>query len=92
MNNIKLLGSINKQHTVILVDNGNFLDPKLLSQLKKEPKKANPLVATVAKEDQVLCDSMSRKLKWQITGGNKKRKLENGRMKDFKGFWSNAHA
>lgn len=56
---------------MILVDSGNthsFLDPKMLSQLKKVPEKATPLTLTVANREQVLCDTVCKNLKWQIQG------------------------
>lgn len=69
LNTIKLLGTIQKQQIVILVDSGSthsFLDPKLLCQLKREPTKAKPLMVTVANGEQMVSNSICYDLKWQI--------------------------
>ncbi|XP_031108696.1 uncharacterized protein LOC116013188 [Ipomoea triloba] len=71
LNTIKLLGAVEKQQIVILVDSGSthsFLDPKLLTQLRIEPERAHPLKVTAANGEQLVCDSISRKLKWHIQG------------------------
>ncbi|XP_019197771.1 PREDICTED: uncharacterized protein LOC109191615 [Ipomoea nil] len=69
MNTLKLLGHIQKQPVVILVDSGSthsFLDPKIMCQLRREPEKANPLVVTVANGERVVSDAVSQGLGWQI--------------------------
>ncbi|XP_019166953.1 PREDICTED: uncharacterized protein LOC109162723 [Ipomoea nil] len=69
MNTIKLLGSIHKQTVVILVDSGSthsFLDPKLLTQLRIEPERTQVLNVTVANGEQMRCDTICKKLRWQI--------------------------
>ncbi|XP_019150587.1 PREDICTED: uncharacterized protein LOC109147385 [Ipomoea nil] len=69
LNTIKLLGMVQKQPIVILVDSGSthsFLDPKILSQLRREPRKCTPSRVTVANGDQITSDSMCSELQWHI--------------------------
>lgn len=69
INIIKLIGSINKQPIIVLVDSGgthSFLDPKFLSYMKITPRQTKPLIVTVANGDKVTCDSMCQGLKWQV--------------------------
>ncbi|XP_019179173.1 PREDICTED: uncharacterized protein LOC109174389 [Ipomoea nil] len=69
MNTIKLLGKIQKQQIVILVESGSthsFLDPKILNQLRKEAVKASPLTVTVANGEKMVCDTVCNNLEWQI--------------------------
>lgn len=69
MNTIKLMGSINKQPLIILVDSGSthsFLDPKLLNHINRTPEKSKALSVTVANGEELLCDSMCSKLKWKV--------------------------
>ncbi|XP_019200240.1 PREDICTED: uncharacterized protein LOC109193863 [Ipomoea nil] len=71
LNTIKLLGAIQRQPIVILVDSGSthsFLDPKLLTQLRMESEKAQVLSVTVANGEQLWCDAICRRLSWQMQG------------------------
>ncbi|XP_019171199.1 PREDICTED: uncharacterized protein LOC109166765 [Ipomoea nil] len=71
MHTIKLLGFVQRQKILILVDSGSthsFLDPKLLSQLRKDPVKASPLTVTIANGEQVRSDSVCLGLNWEVQG------------------------
>ncbi|XP_019151052.1 PREDICTED: uncharacterized protein LOC109147849 [Ipomoea nil] len=71
LNTIKLMGVVQRQPMVILVDSGSthsFLDPKILTQLRREPEKAQILRVTVANGEQISCDAICRRLRWQIQG------------------------
>lgn len=64
-----ILGHVNKQPMVILVDSGsthNFLDPKVLNQLKITPEKTKPITVTVANGYKLMCDSMCCGFKWKV--------------------------
>lgn len=67
LNTIKLPGMVQKQSMDILVDSRSthsFLDPKLLSQLRKELEKTKPLLVIVANGEQMVCDSICQGLSW----------------------------
>lgn len=69
MNTIKLLGNVKKKTLVILVDSGSthrFLDPNILSQLRRQPEKAKPLIVTVANGQKVTCDTVCKKFQWEV--------------------------
>ncbi|XP_019163484.1 PREDICTED: uncharacterized protein LOC109159828 [Ipomoea nil] len=69
LNTIKLLGCIQRQPIVILVDSGSthsFLDPQLLDHMRRQPEKAKALEVTVANGDKVISDSVCPNLSWQI--------------------------
>ncbi|XP_019183954.1 PREDICTED: uncharacterized protein LOC109178857 [Ipomoea nil] len=71
MNTIKLMGTINRQTVVILVDCGSthsFLDPRILNQLKITPAKASPLTVTIANGDKLVCDSVCCGIRWTVNG------------------------